>query len=126
MRTRVAQSVEQALEVGGGILGIYYAESDEVHMLSQRYASMDNPDIEIPELEPRLFSYNTPQGACPVCTGLGTRLEVDPELVFNSSLTIAEGAIRPYNRVNTDSWWLKNLKKWATHMDLVCRCLSKI
>lgn len=111
MRTRVAQSVEQALEVGGGIIGVYHADTDEVHMLSQRYASMDNPDIEIPELEPRLFSYNTPQGACPVCTGLGTRLEVDPELVFNSSLTIAEGAIRPYNRVNTDSWWLKKLKE---------------
>jgi excinuclease ABC subunit A len=111
MRTRVAQSVEQALEVGGGILGIYYADTDEVHMLSQRYASLDNPDIEIPELEPRLFSYNTPQGACPVCTGLGTRLEVDPDLVFNPSLTIAEGSIRPYNRVNTDSWWLKKLKE---------------
>ena len=111
MRTRVAQSVEQALDVGGGILGIYYADTDEVHMLSQRYASLDNPDIEIPELEPRLFSYNTPQGACPVCTGLGTRLEVDPDLVFNPSLTIAEGSIRPYNRVNTDSWWLKKLKE---------------
>lgn len=111
MRTRVAQSVEQALEVGGGMLGIYYADSDEVHMLSQRYASLDNPDIEIPELEPRLFSYNTPQGACPVCTGLGTRLEVDPDLVFNPNLTIAEGAIRPYNRVNQDAWWLKRLKE---------------
>lgn len=55
MRTRVAQSVEQALEVGGGIIGVYHADTDEVHMLSQRYASMDNPDIEIPELEPRLL-----------------------------------------------------------------------
>ena len=114
MRTRVAQSVEQALDVGGGIIGIYYADSDEVHMLSQRYASLDNPDLEIPELEPRLFSYNTPQGACPVCTGLGTRLEVDPELVFNANLTIAEGAIRPYNRVNQDAWWLKKLSEVAS------------
>ncbi len=113
MRGRVAQSVEQALDVGGGIVGIYYADTDEVHWLSQRYASLDNPDIEIPELEPRLFSYNTPQGACPVCTGLGTRLEVDPELVFNPNLTIAEGAIRPYNRVNQDAWWMKRLKEVA-------------
>lgn len=111
MRARVAQSVEQALDVGDGIVGVYYADTDEVQLLSQRYASLDNPDIEIPELEPRLFSFNAPQGACPVCTGLGTRLEVDPELVFNPSLTIAEGAIRPYNRVNNDAWWLKRLKQ---------------
>ena len=111
MRTRVAQSVESALEVGGGVIGVYFADTDEIQMLSQRYASLDNPDIEIPELEPRLFSYNTPQGACPVCTGLGTRLEVDPDLVFNPNLTIAEGAIRPYNRVNQDAWWMKRLKE---------------
>ena len=113
MRTRVAQSVEQALDVGGGVVGVLFADSDEVQLLSQRYASLDNPDIEIPELEPRLFSYNTPQGACPVCTGLGNRLEIDPELVFNPNLTIAEGAIRPYNRVNSDAWYMKRLKEVA-------------
>ena len=63
----------------------------------------------IPELEPRLFSFNAPQGACPTCTGLGTRMEIDPSLVLNSNLTIAEGGIRPYNRINQDSWWLKRL-----------------
>lgn len=109
MRTRVAQSVEQALEIGGGILCVLNAETDEVQTLSQRYASLDNPDIEIPELEPRIFSFNAPQGACPVCTGLGSRLEVDPDLVFNPNLTIAEGAIRPYNRVNSDAWYMKRL-----------------
>ncbi len=55
MRGRVAQSVEQALEVGNGIIGVLYADTDELKILSQRYASIDNPDIEIPELEPRLF-----------------------------------------------------------------------
>ena len=64
---------------------------------------------DIPELEPRLFSFNAPQGACPVCTGLGSRLEIDPDLVFNPNLTIAEGAIRPYNRVNSDAWYMKRL-----------------
>jgi excinuclease ABC subunit A len=113
MRGRVAQSVEQALDVGGGVVGVLYADTDEVQLLSQRYASLDNPDIEIPELEPRLFSYNTPQGACPVCTGLGSRLEIDPDLVFNPNLTIAEGAIRPYNRVNSDAWYMKRLKEVA-------------
>ena len=113
MRGRVAQSVEQALDVGGGIVGVLYADSGEVQLLSQRYASLDNPDIEIPELEPRLFSYNTPQGACPVCTGLGSRLEIDPELVFNPNLTIAEGAIRPYNRVNVDNFYMKKIRAVA-------------
>jgi excinuclease ABC subunit A len=113
MRGRVAQSVEQALEMGKGVLGVYYVDKNEVQMLSQRYASIDNPDIEIPELEPRLFSFNAPQGACPVCTGLGSRLEVDPGLVFNPNLTIAEGAIRPYNRVNNDAWYMKRLQSVA-------------
>lgn len=113
MRGRVAQSVEQALEVGEGVVGVLYAETDELQLFSQHYASVDNPDIEIPELEPRLFSYNTPQGACPVCTGLGSRLEIDPELVFNPSLTISEGAIRPFNRVNSDAWYMKRLKEVA-------------
>lgn len=113
MRVRVAQSVEQALEIGKGVIGIYFVERDEVQIMSQRYASLDNPDIEIPELEPRLFSFNAPQGACPVCTGLGSRLEIDPELVFNQNLTISEGAIRPYNRVNNDAWYMKRLAKVA-------------
>lgn len=113
MRGRVAQSVEQALDAGGGIVGVLYADSGDVQLLSQRYASLDNPDIEIPELEPRLFSYNTPQGACPVCTGLGSRLEIDPELVFNPNLTIAEGAIRPYNRVNVDNFYMKKIRAVA-------------
>ena len=80
---------------------------------SQRYACVDHPGEDIPELEPRLFSFNAPQGACPVCTGLGSRLEVDPELVFNPKLTIAEGAIRPYNRVNSDAWYMKKLSAVA-------------
>ncbi|NCU30194.1 excinuclease ABC subunit UvrA [Candidatus Saccharibacteria bacterium] len=106
---RLTQSVEQALELAAGTMMVLDAETEESHMYSERYACVDHPDIVIPELEPRLFSFNAPQGACPVCTGLGSRLEVDPDLVFNSSLTIAEGAIRPYNRVNTDSWWMKKL-----------------
>jgi excinuclease ABC subunit A len=82
----------------------------EVITYSQRYACPDHPDELIPELEPRLFSFNQPQAACPVCTGLGTRMEIDPELVLNPNLTIAEGGIRPYNRVNQDAWWLKRLQ----------------
>lgn len=110
---RVTQSVEQALELADGVVEVLDVENDHVTVLSQRYACVDHPGEEIPELEPRLFSFNSPQGACPVCTGLGSRLEIDPELVFNPNLTIAEGAIRPYNRVNSDAWHMKRLAKVA-------------
>ncbi|UTX51566.1 excinuclease ABC subunit UvrA [Candidatus Saccharibacteria bacterium TM7i] len=113
VRTRVAQSVEQALEIAEGVIQVLNVDTEESTILSQRYACVDHPSEEIPELEPRLFSFNAPQGACPVCTGLGSRLEVDPELVFNPNLTIAEGAIRPYNRTNSDAWYMKRLQAVA-------------
>ena len=107
--SRVTQSVEQSLEIASGVVQVMDADSGEIYTYSQRYACVDHPGEDIPELEPRLFSFNAPQGACPVCTGLGSRLEIDPELVFNPNLTIAEGAIRPYNRVNSDAWYMKRL-----------------
>lgn len=113
MRSRLSQSVEQALDLGQGVIEVLDADSNEVKTFSQRYACVDHPDVDIPELEPRLFSFNAPQGACPVCTGLGSRLEVDPELVFNNNLTISEGAIRPYNRMNSDAWNMKRLASVA-------------
>ena len=109
MRSRLSQSVEQALELGQGVIEVLEADSDDIKTFSQRYACVDHPDVDIPELEPRLFSFNAPQGACPTCTGLGSRLEIDPELVFNNNLTISEGAIRPYNRMNSDAWNMKRL-----------------
>ncbi|MGB4768173.1 MAG: excinuclease ABC subunit UvrA [Candidatus Saccharimonas sp.] len=111
--SRVTQSVEQSLEIASGVVQLLDVDSSEVHTFSQRYACVDHPGEDIPELEPRLFSFNAPQGACSVCTGLGSRLEVDPELVFNPNLTIAEGAIRPYNRVNSDAWYMKRLSAVA-------------
>jgi excinuclease ABC subunit A len=113
-RTRLAQSVEQALEVAEGRLAVQNADSKEEFTYSLKYACVDHPDIAIPELEPRTFSFNSPHGACPVCTGLGSRMEVDPELVLpNGKLTIAEGAIRPYNRINVDNWYMKKLQAVA-------------
>lgn len=124
IRGRVSQATEQALELGGGMLSILELKDSRVALgqsridtngmkvtsLSQRYACIEHPDELIPELEPRLFSFNAPQGACPTCTGLGIRMEIDPDLVFNPNLTIAEGGIRPYNRVNQETWWLKRLQ----------------
>ncbi|HEX8763045.1 MAG TPA: excinuclease ABC subunit UvrA [Candidatus Saccharimonadales bacterium] len=113
-RSRLAQSVEQALEVADGKIRIVDADKNEEYQYSLMYACIDHPDIAIPELEPRTFSFNSPHGACPVCTGLGSRLEVDPELVIpNGRLTIAEGAIRPFNRVNADAWYMKKMQAVA-------------
>lgn len=113
-RTRLAQSVEQALEVAEGKVATLNADTDEYTTYSLMYACPDHPEVAIPELEPRNFSFNSPHGACPVCTGLGSRLEVDPELVIpNGRLTIAEGAIRPYNRINVDNWYMKKLQAVA-------------
>jgi excinuclease ABC subunit A len=110
-RSRLAQSVEQAFDIADGLLIAHDADKKADTLYSLKYACVDHPDVAIPELEPRTFSFNSPHGACPVCTGLGSRLEVDPELVIpNGRLTIAEGAIRPYNRVNTDAWWMKKLQ----------------
>ena len=116
-RSRLVQSVEQALEIAEGKVVILDADSkadDNTTTYSLQYACPNHPEISIPELEPRTFSFNSPQGACPVCTGLGNRLEVDPEMVIpNGRLTIAEGAIRPYNRINVDNWYMKKLQAVA-------------
>jgi excinuclease ABC subunit A len=117
-RTRLAQSVEQGLEVGGARLKVINADTNEEFDHSLAYACPEHPEVAIPELEPRTFSFNSPHGACPVCTGLGNRLEVDPELVIpNGRLTIAEGAIRPFNRVNSDAWYMKKLQAVADRYD---------
>ena len=113
MQTRLAQSVEQALEMTSGILEILNDETGEVKIFSQRYACELHPDEHIPELEPRLFSFNAPQGACETCSGLGTRMEIDPELVLSPNLTISEGAIRPYNRVMEKGYRIKLLEEVA-------------
>ena len=120
---RISGSIEQALELGQGIIKLLKindnstavgenktGEDTEILTYSQRYACELHPDELIPELEPRLFSFNAPQGACPTCTGLGTRMEIDPDLILNPNLTIAEGGIRPFNRVTQESWWLKRLE----------------
>jgi excinuclease ABC subunit A len=113
-RSRLSQSVEQALEVAAGKIKVLNADDGLEQDYSLMYACPDHPEVKIPEMEPRTFSFNSPHGACPVCTGLGSRLEVDPELVIpNGHLTIAEGAIRPYNRINVDAWYIKKLQAVA-------------
>ena len=123
--TRISGSIEQALELGQGIIELLKIKDNstsisdkgsadsEIITFSQRYACPNHPDELIPELSPRLFSFNAPEGACPTCTGLGIRMEIDPKLVLNPNLTVAEGGIRPFNRVSYDSYWLKRLASVA-------------
>ena len=109
IESRLSQSIEQALETGSGFFMLLNAETNKITTYSKSFACPDHPEIEIPNLEPRLFSFNSPIGACPTCSGLGFRMEVDPSLVLNPNLTISEGAIRAYNRANIDSWYITKI-----------------
>ncbi len=111
--SRLSQSVEQAFSIADDKLIVHNADDNSEQLYSLKYACIDHPEVQIPELEPRTFSFNNPQGACPVCTGLGNRLEVDPDLLLNRNLTIAEGAIRPWNRFSVDAWYMKKVASVA-------------
>lgn len=91
-RGRIAESIEQALELGDGALKIFDVDNDQELVYSEQFACALHPDVEIPEMAPRSFSFNAPHGACPHCTGLGITLEIDENLVVpNKKLSIAEG-----------------------------------
>ena len=104
-RRRLADSVETACSHSGGLVVIELPDSKEELSFSQNYACEDC-GISMPELEPRMFSFNNPAGACPACTGLGFQLVADPDLVIpDKSKSIFEGAIQVngWNSVRTDS-----------------------
>ncbi|MDO8593162.1 MAG: excinuclease ABC subunit UvrA [bacterium] len=137
-QSRLAESVEKALELGDGLVTIATAElspfqrgikgvkTDGIDLTSptpplkggqisdstysRRYGCPDC-GINLTELEPRDFSFNSPHGACPACAGLGTKLEVDPELIINKNLTIAQGAIRAWahSAAAGQSWLMRIL-----------------
>ena len=99
-RPRLADSVETALRLGEGLVLIAPADEKKTavqgRLFSQRLAC-PHGDFSIGEIEPRTFSFNSPHGACPACTGLGTRLEPDPDLILaNPDLSIRQGAILPW------------------------------
>ncbi|MFC1595106.1 excinuclease ABC subunit UvrA [Patescibacteria group bacterium] len=106
-KSRLLESLKLALKMGKGIVFINNGERD---ILFSENAACPDCGISLPEPEPRLFSFNNPYGACHICTGLGSVLEVDPKLVIpNPSLTLAEGAIQPWARashkVGRQSWY---------------------
>ena len=120
---RINQSIEAALAATESFLLIVdIDDNDKHHRFSQRYYNPKYPDFVPPEMEPRTFSFNSPFGACPVCMGLGRRLEVDPQLVIpNGNLTILEGAIRPYNRLRPQAWTMKKLAEVAERFNFSLR-----
>jgi len=100
LRKRLADSVETAVALAEGMIDIETVPRDDsapvVTAYSERFACL-HCGISMPELEPRSFSFNSPHGACPRCTGLGSQMEIDPELVVpDPSLSLAEGAILPW------------------------------
>ncbi|MGH2809865.1 MAG: excinuclease ABC subunit UvrA, partial [Actinomycetota bacterium] len=97
VKRRLTDSVETALKLAEGIAGIELVDSQEVLAFSEHAACLDC-GLSFEEMVPRNFSFNTPYGACPRCDGLGTHLEVDPELIVpNGELSISEGAISPWS-----------------------------
>ncbi len=120
-RGRLTESVETALRLTGGNLiasklGTSDKGKDEDVVYSEHFACV-HCDISIAELEPRNFSFNTPFGACPTCTGLGFKLEVDPDLVIqDKSLSLNDGAITPWARSgSTSPWYHSTLDSLSQH-----------
>jgi excinuclease ABC subunit A len=100
LRTRLNDSVETALRLAEGLVEVSEVDG-ATRTYSERFACPDD-GISLPELAPRIFSFNSPHGACPRCTGLGTQREIDPELIVpDPSLSIAEGALVPWTVINS-------------------------
>src|SRR3989440_944117 len=96
LRKRLADSIETAVGLADGMIEVELVDSEEVRTYSERFACL-HCGTSMPELEPRMFSFNSPHGACQRCTGLGSQMEIDPELVVpDRSLSIGEGALAPW------------------------------
>lgn len=120
-QARLAEAIEKALGLSKGLVIVVPVNNQnkpinkEEKTFSQLFACPDH-DISLGELEPRNFSFNSPHGACPDCSGLGTKLEIDSKLILNPNLTIAQGAIKPWshNTATGQTWLLRILGTVAT------------
>jgi len=129
-RSRIADSVETALKLGGGVVLVARQDAEDL-MFSEHFACpIDN--ISLGEIEPRTFSFNTPHGACPACMGLGTQMELDPDLIIpDKDLSLAEGAIRAngIDSGNDESYFGKLIEavahKYHFSMDTPVRELTR-
>jgi excinuclease ABC subunit A len=114
-RARIADSIETALKLGAGVVLVSVQDGAAEELLFSEHFACVHCGISLGEIAPRTFSFNSPHGACPACTGLGTTLEMDPELVIpNKELSISEGAVQPFARMSTtQSWYAKLLEALA-------------
>ena len=118
-QSRIAESVETALREGDGVLQALRQSpdpggKDEELIFSEQFACV-RCGLSLPEIEPRTFSFNSPHGACPQCTGLGYKLEVDPNLVIpNKNLSLLDGAVPAWSRAGSpQGWYLSMLESVA-------------
>jgi excinuclease ABC subunit A len=103
-RQRLTDSLETTLKLGGGVVLVSIIDGEEILYSENLACVYDN--ISLPEIAPRTFSFNSPHGACPTCTGLGTQQEIDPELIVtHPELSLLEGAIAPWSKVVNGSQW---------------------
>lgn len=107
VRQRLTESLETALSLGNGLVFVSFAEGDRDELFFSEKGSCPKCGFSMPELEPRLFSFNSPQGACPDCGGLGSTLEFDEELITpDRTLSFNEGGFLPYN---PDAPWYQSI-----------------
>lgn len=112
-RPRLADSLETAVNLGGGLVMIQNVDSEGEWMFSEEF-SCPGCGVNLPVLEPRDFSFNSPHGACVDCTGLGTQQEIDPDLIIpNDKLSLAEGAIKPWSKSGRSRWYDRLLRVLA-------------
>jgi excinuclease ABC subunit A len=108
VRRRLTDSVETALGLAGGLLVVELVDADladdgRERRFSEHRACPNDHQLALAEIEPRTFSFNAPYGACPECTGIGSRLEVDPELVIpDDDLSLADGAVAPWAQISSE------------------------
>ena len=108
-QSRIADSVETALKLGAGVVLVSIVDGEEL-LFSEHFACV-HCGISLGEIAPRTFSFNSPHGACPACTGLGVKLEIDPDLVMpNKELSIAQGAIHPWQ---WQTWYYDQIESLA-------------
>jgi len=108
-QSRIADSVETALKLGAGVVLVSIVDGEEL-LFSEHFACI-HCGISLGEIAPRTFSFNSPHGACPACTGLGVKLEIDPDLIIpNKELSLAQGAIHPYQ---WQTWYYYQLEDLA-------------
>ncbi|QLY33798.1 excinuclease ABC subunit UvrA [Nocardia huaxiensis] len=121
-KQRLTDSIETALRLADGIVVLDFVDRDEhahdrERRFSERLACPNGHPLDIEDLEPRSFSFNSPYGACPDCTGLGIRKEVDPDLVVpDPELSLADGAIAPWSRGQTAEYFTRLLSGLADAM----------